>query len=374
MNRMGKQLLAVVCCAVLAISDGSTAAAAPPLWKTDAAFQRALASPFGVVNWPQGSRLRDQLQRLAEWQRVAIFLDRRIDPDRSIELSARQITLAELLAQLAVQADGTVSYVGSVVYIGPQDKVAGLASVAQQRAREARALPDVVGRPLLTRRRWGWDELAEPRALLVELAQEVGMVIEGIETIPHDLWPQADLPPLSWTDRMSIVLAGFGLTFELADQGQLVRLVPLPQPTLETRAYSTTLSQMNWEQIARQFPNVELQRLPKSITLKGTAEQHDRLKQLLAQQASSKRPRTTQPKTVHSLRVTQQPIGAILKTLERQLQLRLDMEPDVQEKLQTRVTFDLRGVPLDELLDATLAPASLDFQRDGDVIRIKTRE
>ena len=371
MKRLGKLLLALACLGVLANHPGTAGAAAPPLWKTDAAFQRALTARFGVVNWPEGSRLSDQLQRLAEWQRVAIFLDRRIDPSTPIELTVRQVTLAELLEQLATQSGAVTAHIGSVVYIGPRDTIAGLPLIAQQRAREVRALPGNSGRPLLASRRWGWDELAEPRALLAELAGEAGVVIEGIDEIPHDLWPKTDLPSLSWSDRLSIVLAGFGRTFELAERGNTVRIVPMPEQTLVTRSYSTALSQMNFDRIARQFSGAEVERSRDGITLKGTVEQHDRLRRLLTRAGATKRTRGAPPETVHSLRVTQQPIGAILKTLEQQLQLRVEYGAGVAEKLQTRVTFDLRDVSLDKLLEATLAPASLTARREGDMIHIE---
>ena len=62
----------------------------------------------------------------------------------------------------------------------------------------------------------------------------------------------------------------------------------------------------------------------------------------------------------------------ILKSLEHKLELRFVFESDVQERLHTRVSFDLRAKPLEELLRVTLEPASLTFSREGQVIRIKT--
>ena len=102
--------------------------------------------------------------------------------------------------------------------------------------------------------------------------------------------------------------------------------------------------------------------------------EHDRLKKLLTRQSGANHRSGSRTRTVHSLRVNQQPIGAILKTLERQLGLRLEYESGIEERLNTRVTFDLHDVPLDRLLDATLAPASLTFRRKGDVIQIRMQE
>ncbi len=222
-------------------------------------------------------------------------------------------------------------------------------------------------------RRWQWEELAEPRTLVQQLAQEAKVQIEGLDEIPHDLWPAADLPPLSWTDRMTLVLTGFGLTFEWTDRADRIRLVPLPKQSLVASAYPMTLTQAKLDDLAAQFPHAQIERTTNGITLRGTEEEHHRLQQLLQQSATGlRRPRRTTT-TVHTLRVSQQPVGAILKTLEQKLELRVDFASDVTEQLQTRVSFDLREVPLEKLLDATLTPAGLTHRRDGEVIRIEKR-
>ena len=79
-------------------------------------------------------------------------------------------------------------------------------------------------------------------------------------------------------------------------------------------------------------------------------------------------------KTVHTLKVDGQPIGAILKTLEQQLELQFRFEPGTAERLQTRVTFDLREVSLDELLRETLTPAGLAFRRDAAAVTVMRRD
>lgn len=360
-------------CVVVACPVPATAGV-DPNWRTGTGFQHALDNHFEIVTWPQGRRFRDQLEQLAQRQRVAIFLDRRIDPEQQVSCSARQITFAELLNHLAAKVDAVTVHIGSVIYIGPRDQVSGLSRVAEQRTREARALPGRGGRALLTKRSWGWEALAEPRRLLDELAEEARVSIHGTDGIPHDLWPRTKLPPLRWTDRLTLLLAGFGLTFELTEQGDVIQLVPLPKPELIVRSHDVTLSQTNWDRVARQFPRADIQRFPNRIEFRGTREEHKRLRELLSRPASPKSARPPRGKTVHSLRVTRQPIGAILKTIQEQLEVRLEFGASVREKLDTRVTFDLQNVSMDELLEATLTPGSLTFEREGDVVRIKNRQ
>ena len=43
---------------------------------------------------------------------------------------------------------------------------------------------------------------------------------------------------MPWTERMTLVLAGFGMTFEFADGGASIRLVPLPEVLTIERTYT----------------------------------------------------------------------------------------------------------------------------------------
>ena len=82
-----------------------------------------------------------------------------------------------------------------------------------------------------------WDDLTEPRQLVDALAEEAGVEILGVERIPHDLWPAADLPPLSWIDRLTLIAAQFELSFELDKTGRRAQLVPMPEDVAVVRSY-----------------------------------------------------------------------------------------------------------------------------------------
>ncbi len=151
-------------------------------------------------------------------------------------------------------------------------------------------------------RPWQWDELAEPRGLVQELAREASVQIAGLDTIPHDLWPAANLPSLAWTDRMTLVLAGFGLTFQWQDQPDHIRLVPLPQPKLLARSYPVTLSQAKLDDLAAQFPHARFEHLASGFRFQGTQEEHERLRQLLQQSTGERRTTRRNARTVHTLR------------------------------------------------------------------------
>lgn len=374
MSRLGKAVrwrwAAGVLCCLWAGGPTGPADAAPPRCQTAAELERALQGSVRDVVWSAGTPVRQALMTLGEMQGIAIMLDRRIDPESGIELSLRDVTVMDVVAQVAAQCDAAPRWLDAVVYVGPRAATAGLMAAAAQRRREAQSLPRARATRLTARRVWSWDELAAPRMLLEELAREAQITWDDIDRVPHDLWPAMDLPPLTWTDRATLVLAGFDLTFELGDRGGRARLVELPVPTRVVGRYLAQLPPAERAALARLFPEAVVEEAAGSVMLEDVPEEQTRLQQWL-RQATAPRPRPRgADKTVMTLRVTQQPVGAILRAITERLGVAFEMEGTLDEHLQTRVSVDVHDATLDALLSATLEPAGLTFRRRGDVIVI----
>jgi hypothetical protein len=179
-----------------------------------------------------------------------------------------------------------------------------------------------------------------------------------------------DLPALAWTDRVTLVLAGFGKTFEFVDGGKRIRLVPIPTPSETLKTYPANMPLARLDVIRALFPRAEIEADSQQITLRGTPEEHERLRQLLQKQLSGRSSNRLAGRTVLTLKVNGQPVDAILKILERQMDLSFQFDGLLEERLRTRVTFDVHEATLRELLRATLTPAGLAFRQQGDVIVI----
>jgi hypothetical protein len=70
----------------------------PIAWKTGPALRKQLDASVGVT-WPERP-LRDGLTSLSRNTGVCIFLDRRIDPDQTVELTVRDESVQRVLEQL----------------------------------------------------------------------------------------------------------------------------------------------------------------------------------------------------------------------------------------------------------------------------------
>lgn len=337
-------------------------------WKIGEDFRRQLDSTMGF-EWK--SPIREALRGLANNQRIAIWLDRRVDPDHEIELLVTDATLQEALQRIGSEIGGGVCFVGSVAYLGSKPVTEKLATLAAIRRDEVKQLPTAARTRFATSAAWTWEELATPRELLSQLAQLAEAKVINSEQIPHDLWPAGDLPAMPLTDRMTLLLAGFDMTFELARDGSAIRLVPMPTQASIERSYSPK-GALNAAAttIAAAFPGVGIKKDGARLAITGTFEEHEVIDRLIRGERI-RRVETTPGIKRFDLRVENQPIGAIIKAVAEREGLQLQMDVSSQAKLQQRISLDVKQLTLDELLDRALMSTGVEHRIAAGVLELR---
>ena len=326
-----------------------------PPWKTGAAVRSALESPISLV-WSD-REARAALDSLARSTAVAIFLDRRIDPCRELTLQATDQPLKAVLVSAAEQLDAGVTLVGSVAYIGPKPTASKLLALANLRRQEAGKLPAQDRIRVTKSEAWKWDDLAQPRDLLGELARLGGVKVNNSDLVPHDLWPAAHWPALSWNERMTLLLAGFDLTYEHAAGS--IRLVPLPGELVFERTYTPRGDADRVAiDLARLAPEAKISVERGVLRVVAEAEVHARIDKLLRGE-TVKTTKGGPPVKRYTLTVKDERAGAVVKTIAVQLGKELKFDSAVAEKLQQTVSLEVREVSLEELLAKTLGPLGL---------------
>jgi hypothetical protein len=335
-------------------------------------FTQHLQSTTGIA-W-SGVPLREALDTLGRDQRIAVMLDRRVDPGKTVNLGVAEQSLENALRTVARHQELGVCFIDSVVYFGPSETTAKLSTVAAIRRREAESLPRETALRFARVRSWSWPMLATPRDLLVELAAESGAEIAGLEQFPHDLWPAVALPPLALADRVTLVLAGFGLTYQFSPDGRRLQLVPFPQTAAISQTYSGKgHPRENAERIARLYPEAKVTVEGEAIRVVGPWEAHQAVELLLqGQRVTRTSPPSTKGggRTVYTLKVENEPVGGVIKALAEQLKLQVMIDPAVEKKLAERISFNVADVSRDELLRAVLLPAGLSFRMNGTELQI----
>ena len=260
---------------------------------------------------------------------------------------------------------------------GPCSRKAADAAAALRR-QDAEKLPAEARSRLLKVQAWKWEDLAEPRRLLDELAKQAGVTVSNPEMIPHDLWPAASLPPLAWTDRLSLLLAGFDLTFEVADQGKAVKLVPFPETVVLEKSYTPRgPAAAAAAQLRRAVPEAEIRVAQGKLVVSGLQESHEQIELLLS---ATSGPKTKVAKSKpaeqrYTLTVGKNdPAGAVMRKIAETLGKELKYDMAVLQKLKQNVPLSVKDVTLDELLIATLKPLGLTYKLTDEALEIVAAE
>jgi hypothetical protein len=355
--------------AAFLLASHCAAAADHILWKTGQSFKQECDQQAGVI-W-KDRPLRDGLVRLAEEYRVAIFLDRRIDPGKEVTVSVADRPLHEVLAEVAAAAGGGMTILPPVVYIGPVQTASRLATLAAQRRQEAAKLPAAIRAKLLHAEAWQWDELAQPRQLLDDLARQAGVSVVNADAVPLDLWPAVELPPLAWVDRVTILLAGFDLTFEFSRDGAAVRLITPPPTQFVERAYTPRGDLEAFRlRIQRLLPSAQVRTESEKLVVAATPDDHDKLQRLIAVKPANAKPTKGDVEKLHSMQVEKERVGNVVKTVANFMGKEMRYDPSVVDKLKQPVDLKLKDVSLEYILEVTLKPLGLTYRIKDDVLEV----
>ena len=341
------------------------------VWRAGKDFQRQLQLP-GPISWSEQS-LRQGLKSVSRSQRIAIWLDRRIDPDGAISITTSGESLQATLQQVAEKLGGGVGFVGNVVYIGPKSVAARLATIAAIKRQATASLPSEAQTRWKRHQPFQWEALSSPGELLDQLAIEVRIsgqfkVVQS-ERLPHDLWAPGDYPPLPPTDRLTLLLAGFDLSFDLARDGTAIRIAPMPESVSISRTFSPDNALRAEQRIAREFPNVKMERRGNRLTATGRFEDLELIGRVLRGEKVTALV-VDGAKTRFDLKVDNAKVGAIIGTLKKQRNLIVKLDPAVSDKLDTLVTFSVQQVTLTELLEAALKPVGITFRLNGNTLEL----
>jgi hypothetical protein len=289
-----------------------------------------------TIHW-QRVPLRDAVGRLRALFEEPLFVDRRVDPNVRVSLDIEAASIEEVIGALAAAHDLSGGRVGGVVYLGPKGAAEQLRAVTAARAQDIARLAPALRNSSRKKERLDWSRLSEPRQLIATNAEHRGWQLVNAELVPHDLWSAGQLPEMAFADQLSVLLIGFGLTFELRPADQAIEIVPLRNEAKSLRASETAA------------------------------------KPQASPPAGSKR----SSRQVFTLRVQEQPVRAILHQLSERLHWAIQIDEDAiraaGKSLDARVSFSVENADQEKLLEAVLKPAGLDFRLEDDRVRILPR-
>jgi hypothetical protein len=307
-------------------------------WTTGSQLSQSLSEPLDIL-W-SNNPLRDAIGSLSRAQRVAILIDRRIDPGQKLSLNLQNVPLQTVLQMVAERCGLGIARLGAVVYLGPPPAAQRLRPLAAALEQAVRQLPAASQHKFLQSRPLRWEAFSTPRELLEQLGQQNGIPIAGLERVPHDLWAAADLPPLTLIERLTLITAQFDLTCKIAAGGARLDLVPVPDG---------------------------LGALPADRPAISTG-------QLSTKRAAAEPVTPVEQIRIQRLSVRAEPLGPVLRQLARRLGLELKLDEQAIKQagisLDQRVSVLVENATVDELLHQLLKSTGLSFRRRQNVVEI----
>jgi len=234
------------------------------------------------------SELGVQLRDLQAQTGVVILRDRRIDPHQAISVKTDFVSRVQVLKQISSAIpQGAFCVTESFACVGPAEAIDRLPILLSHNADQVNSLRKKIDaaafRRLTAKIDASWEELSEPRQILLDYAMSAGAVIKNPDAIPHDVWAEVRLPRMSFSESATMILNQFDLTFRLAgDRAELTIIQIDPEELLEHR-YAVGRKFKDavvtaWQQ---QAPDAEIRWTGSNATVTTTLRQHASLNAML---------------------------------------------------------------------------------------------
>ena len=338
----------------------SVSAAETPSVLTGKKLKQRLKKPVSV-SWTDAP-LAARLKVFAAKNQFAIFIDRRIDPDTKINTQRVNVTIEQLLLDVASEHSIGMCQVDDLIYIGP--------------TATAHVLPILWGtvpRGSKSATRLEWDTLSRPRELLESISQTGKFKLKGIEQIPHDLWGQGSLPPLTSSQQAAIVAVGFGM-WPSADESDPrgLQLVPFKAPNHGKIEFFRSPSDVDGsgalkESLKQKFSDVKFQVSRGRVRMSGPPAAMYAAKAFLIRRNQIKAP---DAKSIHFTLKTSANRLQILRVVARQTGRELVYDPSLGDLLDQQVKIECHQINLNELVDQILSGSGLQNEVTSSKIQI----
>ena len=334
-------------------------------------FRKALQKPVSV-SWTRRP-LAEGIRQMSASRRVAILIDRNLDPGHPVTVSLRQVSFLSAIQQIAEKSEAGVSIVGNVLYVGPEATTSRLRTViellANGLADDSRTATNRRGLDLVRRRQLAWNDLDSPHEILNGIAERYGLKLQGTEAIPHDLWTGVTIPDANAVEQLMLVLAQFDSAFEFNDDLSAIRVAPMPEsPTLE-RVWSlrTATLRQRAADAAQRWPDISADLKGTRLAAKGTFEQLEQIDRLLNPQryAAETPPR----QSGGELRFTARLRGsllALIKGIDERSDLTFEFDEDELRsagvRLDRQIDTELKNASVEELCETLLAGTGVSYE------------
>ena len=336
-------------------------------WRTGRDLDRGVR--IGITGTWRDTPLEQLLNQLSRQRRIALFMDRRVDPTTKIELVANDLTWEQFLAKVGKPMDCFFCRMEDVYYFGPRKTCLALPDVyarLRQQLKAHRSSQKVNWRiPIAA----SWPRLSRPQNLLLEMGKQFEFEIYSADRIDHDLWREFDAPQVTMMLKAILLTTGFDKSIAISKQGDKLKVVNFPN--LKTVSWSVEYvedAKTALRKLRGDYPQLEMKTASrKKISLSGDPEKiYGAIEELVARQKVVGG--TAAPKYTFQLKATRK---AALDTIAKQLNVELVFEQELESRLAQHIERDFDQAPIEDIIRGVLQDSGLTFVLNSQMLEIK---
>lgn len=336
----------------------------PPIdWLSGKSLARAKQLAISV-RWREVP-LRDRLIRLSQQQGIPVVVDRRIDPGQTLDLDIQQKTWDQVLWGVSEKLDLEVCQLDQFYYLAPAGSSLPIRVAYDRNKEQLRRNRKRLSVPWLTVTEFEINEFEQPRELVVKLAEQYEVSLEGLEKIPLDVWPAYRFPKMDLLQKFTILLSGFGLCPSISDDGKAMIIEDIPAiesaeikiATEQAKAVADTLSPL--------FKELSIRGSSQSLWVEGPTEAIVKFQEeLVGRQNAIVGQESKKDFSVTASR------GRILATMAHQLGVKLVVDTGTRSRLEQQVTLNMSGVSEEDVIRKVLEGTELTYQLTSEHLKI----
>lgn len=337
-------------------------------WISDPAELEQRLRAASRVTWSD-TTLRDVLDSFSRTHRIALFLDRRVDPGQPVELDVDGVSVFETLQQVLDQCGLCSAWLDGICYIATAEDVGRLMYQRASLQTALRGMPGQARRYWASDHRMQWPRLSVPAELAGEWFDESRC--RWAAPLPHDLWPAFAGPRARRLDQILLMTHGFDRPLRLDPDSGLLLVGDSPRVSLDEpvpfRFRLPAVPAQRRREVARsvqqEFSSVDFRLDESALVATVRPEEIGQILRHMDRVAYAVDPAgggaVTEPQNRVVTLQTRASRGAVLNSIARELDLQLQFDPAVRPVLEQQVELDVKRASYDELIRKTLAGTAL---------------
>ena len=336
-------------------------------WRTGRDLDQGVK--IGITGTWAETPLRSLLSQISTRQRIALFIDRRVDPTVKVNLSARNLNWEQILHEAGRPHGCFFCRMENVYYFGPKEVCLKLPGVYEKLRAELLQRRDDLQVNWRVATETHWPRLSQPGELLRQLGATYGVEILAGDKIELDIWNEFDAPPIPLMLQVVLLTVGFDKSILISKTGRKLKVVNFPK----SEKCSWSIDHLKDARSAIRKIKGDFTRLSMRAVSRETAEIQGSVEsvyQAISALVGQQQVLGGVGPATYSLEL-KSTRGSALATIAKQLGVEFEYEADTRKVLAEYIERDFKDVTAEEIIDGVIKGTKLSYRLDANKLSIE---